>query len=462
MFYQKRIIRGILSLVLALFLAIALLPVINVYAATDNIRVTIDGQEVTFPGGQGPIIVNNRVLVPVRGVFEMLGFEVAWDRETRTAIMTSEEYEIHIPIGSTTFTTNGRSHPLDVPAQVINGRTMVPIRFPLASVGLETNWVGSARTVEITAMDELLFSTSPMGQWAGISIEGSPDFIRSTNEAINLIRTEAPDFYETVLHHVSIIRPNTYGPWAWRWRLHPPGLLIDMEVYTASTIWYASAIINDAIYLSMLYENPTTFDEGNEMGLIAFIEILNYQLQFLQLVNAPAQYIALVEDQINNPVWLLDEVARPTGSRMGQWNEITIIGDANFTLRTYDAINLIRTSAPELYTEILHYLGIIRQHSFSGMWYWLDPPEFRVGTASYTGSVIWYASIIIHDAIHSRQAYANPETFLDQQSQLWFDAEMEALDYQIKFFVLIGAPQHYITHIESIRDNPWWLRQVTW
>ena len=43
-----------------------------------HIRVLIDGVEAKFTDQQ-PVIVNGRTLVPVRGVFETLGFEVDWD-----------------------------------------------------------------------------------------------------------------------------------------------------------------------------------------------------------------------------------------------------------------------------------------------------------------------------------------------------------------------------------------------
>lgn len=57
-------------------LAFALIPT-AVYAADSNIRVTVDGQLVAFEG-QYPAIVDGRTLVPVRGVFEQLGFTVDW------------------------------------------------------------------------------------------------------------------------------------------------------------------------------------------------------------------------------------------------------------------------------------------------------------------------------------------------------------------------------------------------
>jgi len=139
--------KRIFSVMMALILILALIPTTVVHA--NDIRVTINGQQVFFPDQQ-PTIVDSRTLVPVRGVFEALGFEVDWDGETSTAILERHDYTLLIPIGSPTFTTNGVVHTLDVPAQIIGGRTMLPIRFPLESVGYEVDWDGATRTVIIT------------------------------------------------------------------------------------------------------------------------------------------------------------------------------------------------------------------------------------------------------------------------------------------------------------------------
>lgn len=117
--------------------------------AAAGISVTVNGQAVTFRD-QNPANVDGRVLVPVRGVFEMLGFDVNWNRDTEQVTLTGENYTVVMTIGSDVFTTNGTSHRLDVPAQIIGGRAMVPIRRPLESVGFNVRWDGATETVVIT------------------------------------------------------------------------------------------------------------------------------------------------------------------------------------------------------------------------------------------------------------------------------------------------------------------------
>ena len=185
--------KRLLSIAVALVLAVSLVPACIAHA-DDDIRVTIDGQELIF-ADQRPVIVDGRTLVPVRGVFESLGFEVDWDDNTRSAVLVRHDFTVIIPIGSAAFTVNGRAYNLDVPAQIIGGRTMLPIRLPLESVGYDVDWDAAARTVVIltarqhysgeagdnvtwtldTSTGVLTFDgTGPMWDWEWIWFSGAP------------------------------------------------------------------------------------------------------------------------------------------------------------------------------------------------------------------------------------------------------------------------------------------------
>jgi uncharacterized protein YkwD len=110
--------------------------------------VTIDGEPVIF-ANQPPTAVGIRVLVPVRGVFEAIGFDVGWDTPSQTVTLTSDEYIVKIVLESDVFTTNGVPHELDVPAQGINGSVMLPIRRVLESVGYAVSWDSATDTVVV-------------------------------------------------------------------------------------------------------------------------------------------------------------------------------------------------------------------------------------------------------------------------------------------------------------------------
>ena len=67
--------------------------------AADEISVTIEGVRVNFTDQQ-PAIIGGRTLVPLRGVFEALGFDVEWSSLLRTAYLTKEGYRMSIGAGS--------------------------------------------------------------------------------------------------------------------------------------------------------------------------------------------------------------------------------------------------------------------------------------------------------------------------------------------------------------------------
>lgn len=144
---RKRILSFALLLTLVLGF-VAVTP--TLVLANDRINVTIDGQAVVFPDQQ-PVIIDGRTLVPAAGVFQTLGFDVVWNRDTRQAILTRANDVIVITIDSAAFTVNGANHTLDVPAQIIGGRTMLPLRAVLESVGYNLNWNRATQTVVITS-----------------------------------------------------------------------------------------------------------------------------------------------------------------------------------------------------------------------------------------------------------------------------------------------------------------------
>lgn len=119
----------------------------------DEITVTIDGKKIEFD--VNPILMNDRTLVPMRKIFEELGAVVTWDNETETAFGTDGKVVIAFQINNNIMTksaANAQSEviELDVPAQLINDRTLVPIRAISESFGCNVDWVDATQTVVIT------------------------------------------------------------------------------------------------------------------------------------------------------------------------------------------------------------------------------------------------------------------------------------------------------------------------
>jgi hypothetical protein len=149
-------IKKLISAILVVVLVFSNLFISTVYSS--QIKVSIDGTYVTFPNNINPENVDGRVLVPARGVFQVLGFNVQWDSENRRVTLTRHDYEIILYIDSTTFTVNGATHQLEVPAQILHGgTTFLPLRHPLEAIGYTLVWNGSTQTVQVSTANGLIW-----------------------------------------------------------------------------------------------------------------------------------------------------------------------------------------------------------------------------------------------------------------------------------------------------------------
>lgn len=96
-----------------------------------------------------PTIVDGRTLVPLRAIFEALGAEVEWDSSTRTATGTRGGTVVVVQIDNNVAYVNGEARLLDVPARIINNRTMVPARFVSEAMGCRVTWYQDKQTAAV-------------------------------------------------------------------------------------------------------------------------------------------------------------------------------------------------------------------------------------------------------------------------------------------------------------------------
>lgn len=130
------------------FLA-ALMVCVPVFAHPP-ITVYVDGEKLNFD--QPPIIKEDRTLVPMRKIFEALDAEVFWDEPAQTVTAVSGTDVILFRIGQTGLYKNGElTYTMPVPAQIINDRTLVPLRAVAESLGCDVAWDGIGYVIDITA-----------------------------------------------------------------------------------------------------------------------------------------------------------------------------------------------------------------------------------------------------------------------------------------------------------------------
>ena len=119
-------------------------------SANSAVSVSIDGKSVYFSGNEGaPQIVDGRVMVPIRKIFSELGALLEYDKGNITAIRN--DITITYTIGQNIAYRNGQPITLDVPGQIMNFRTMVPLRFVSEALGAIVEWDSSASKVNISS-----------------------------------------------------------------------------------------------------------------------------------------------------------------------------------------------------------------------------------------------------------------------------------------------------------------------
>jgi hypothetical protein len=157
----------------------------TIYAGTDSggiFKLQIDSSEITPPPSTpvvkkaiqltignrtmrangkstileaAPVIKNGRTLVPIRAIIEALGGTVTWDGAARRATVTFGGTSLELWIGKNIATINGTDTPIDstnlkVVPEIINGRTMLPLRFVSENLGCVVEWAAATQTITIT------------------------------------------------------------------------------------------------------------------------------------------------------------------------------------------------------------------------------------------------------------------------------------------------------------------------
>ncbi len=124
----------------------------------DGIEVQLNGEILDFTDEYGnkvePQLINDRTMVPMRKIFEVLGAKVEWYGETESIKATTDELEIALQINNTLATVKNTSGEvkeitLDVAPVVINDRTLVPVRFIAESLEKTVGWDDWNETVII-------------------------------------------------------------------------------------------------------------------------------------------------------------------------------------------------------------------------------------------------------------------------------------------------------------------------
>ncbi len=96
-----------------------------------------------------PVNPSGTTLVSLRGILEALGAEVIWNGETQEIDINKADLKVTLTIGADKAIVNGMEVDLSEPAQIINSRTLIPLRFVSESLGYKVDWNGETQEIDI-------------------------------------------------------------------------------------------------------------------------------------------------------------------------------------------------------------------------------------------------------------------------------------------------------------------------
>ena len=110
-------------------------------------QVFYNGELIDFD--VAPIMENDRTLIPLRGLFEKMGAAVEWDGQNQTAIVTKDDMVLSVKIDHYGAKVNDSCKYMDVPARLVESRTMIPLRFLSEELGYTVIWNENDHSINI-------------------------------------------------------------------------------------------------------------------------------------------------------------------------------------------------------------------------------------------------------------------------------------------------------------------------
>lgn len=130
------------------FLVLSMSMALSYYAyGAESIKLNIDNNEIA--SDVAPQIIDGRTLVPVRAIFEGIGASVEWDSETKTIKGAKDGVEVVMSIDSNIAKVNSASVTMDCEPVIIEGRTYAPARYVAEAFGCKVSWDNNSKTVNI-------------------------------------------------------------------------------------------------------------------------------------------------------------------------------------------------------------------------------------------------------------------------------------------------------------------------
>ena len=249
------------TIIITIFIFILIFMLSASVFSESDIKVMLNNNEMFFLDVK-PVNTDGRVLVPARAVFEALKAEVSWDEEPREVSILKNGEIIRLTIDSDIMSIGilksdneflkTEEIALDVPAKIINGRAMLPLRAVSEAMKLKAEWNGSAVFIND-------FSTEEAEGWVYYSSwSDNGRLYKVDTNGQNRQKLSDYDCYDTQIHGNHLyyrIRSDNSR------KLYRIGLDGSDEMKVSDSRIYLNAVIDDKIYYCNLDESVTPISE---------------------------------------------------------------------------------------------------------------------------------------------------------------------------------------------------------
>ncbi len=177
------------------------------YTLEEPITIVLNGKIIELE--EPALIYKSRTIVPMKFLFNELGYDVSWQAETRTVTAIRGKEEIKLQIENKEILINSETITSDVKPVIINNRTYIPLNLVTTGSGAKVEWLEETRTVSVEKkLDELnvfygrssisnytkLFESEKLGQvdsigyaWSRIEFNQGEVILNTTSLGDNLM-----------------------------------------------------------------------------------------------------------------------------------------------------------------------------------------------------------------------------------------------------------------------------------
>ena len=128
-----------------------MMGIVNARAERD-ILVYVDRERLA--SDVAPQIINDRVMLPFRSVFEKMGASVQWLENEKKIVAKKDNITIEMIIGENLMLINSEYYKSDTAPVIIGERTLVPVRICAETFGCGVKWYDKSRVVEIVSSQQ--------------------------------------------------------------------------------------------------------------------------------------------------------------------------------------------------------------------------------------------------------------------------------------------------------------------